>query len=174
MKGMSFMDSNTVTIRPISIDDFEEVLKWSTDDAFCIANEWELHRDPREVYDWWKHCVELNTTDFIRFGIEWNDRLIGYADLANIQDNVGELGIAIGDSTLWGKGIGSLAANQFMAYVSTEYSITVFHAETHETNLRSQKMLEKLGFQEVSRIGFEDYKGIKTQLIQYQLMMASA
>jgi [ribosomal protein S5]-alanine N-acetyltransferase len=40
-------------------------------------------------------------------GIDLEERLVGYADLACIKDNTAELGIAIGESTLWGKGIGA-------------------------------------------------------------------
>ncbi|WP_231495835.1 GNAT family N-acetyltransferase [Paucisalibacillus sp. EB02] len=167
------MDSNAVIIRPLSIDDFEEVLNWSKNDAFCIANDWELNRNSDELYDWWQRCVNHNTSDFIRLGIEWRNRLIGYADLANIKGNTAEFGVAIGESTLWGRGLGFHAANQFLDYVAMKYKISIVNAETHVTNLRSKGMLEKLGFQEISRIGFEKYKGVETQLIQYQLILSS-
>jgi len=47
--------------------------------------------------------------------------------------------------------------------------ITTFKAETHEANVRTRKMLEKIGFKEISRIGCEDYQGKNNQLIQYSL-----
>jgi [ribosomal protein S5]-alanine N-acetyltransferase len=166
-------DKNLIVIRPISIDDFEEVLHWSRDVNFCLANDWQLNRDPKELYDWWLRCVENQATDFIRLGIEWNNRLIGYADLANMEENTAELGIAIGNSKLWGKGIGSLAATQMIKFAFVTFNISSLHAETHETNLRSRNMLEKLGFQEISRIGTESYQGEDTQLIQYRLTLVS-
>ncbi len=111
-----------------------------------------------------------NTTeDFIRMGIEFNQKLIGYADLACIKDNSAELGIAIGDSTLWGKGLGYHSAISMIQYASKNLGITVFNAETHLSNIRSRKMLEKIGFKEVSRIGSEEYLGMENQLIQYRL-----
>ncbi|QFT87982.1 Acetyltransferase (GNAT) family protein [Bacillus sp. THAF10] len=101
-------------------------------------------------------------------GIEYNSRLIGYADLANIKDNTAEIGIAIGESKLWGSGIGTKSLEQFMDYAKEILGIYVFEAETHEENIRSKKMLNKLGFVEVSRIGREMYKGSEGQLIQYR------
>ncbi|TDM16652.1 hypothetical protein [Macrococcoides canis] len=51
--------------------------------------------------------------DFIRLGIELDDKLIGYADLAYIKGNSAELGIAIGESKLWGRGIGFYSSPQY-------------------------------------------------------------
>ncbi|GGA70095.1 GNAT family N-acetyltransferase [Ornithinibacillus halotolerans] len=164
------MNDFSIHFRPISVDDFTEVLKWSRDQAFCLANDWELDRDREELYDWWLRCVKLNETNFKRIGIECNSRLIGYADLANINETSAEIGIAIGESTLWGKGIGTYALQHFINYASNLFYISTFHAETHETNLRSRKMLEKVGFKEISSVGTELYNGEVTQLIQYQLL----
>jgi ribosomal-protein-alanine N-acetyltransferase len=120
---------------------------------------------------WWQHCVNNISEDFIRLGIELENRLIGYADLACIKGNTAELGIAIGESSLWGKGIGFNASICMMDYASKHLGITVYNAETHETNFRSRKMLEKIGFKEVSRIGSEEYLGTESQLIQYRISL---
>jgi len=53
-------------------------------------------------------------------------------------------------------------------YGFNKFGITTFHAETHESNIRSRKMLVNIGFEEVSRIGSEEYLGKIDQLIQYQ------
>jgi [ribosomal protein S5]-alanine N-acetyltransferase len=88
--------------------------------------------------------------------------------LASIKDFSAEFGIAIGESKLWGKGIGFRATKMMLEYSKTEFGITVFHAETHDHNFRSRKMLEKIGFKEISRIGFEKYMGTECCLIQYR------
>ena len=161
--------SHCIKIRPITIEDYETVLKWSKDDAFCTANGWDINRNPKELYRWWLNCVNLESDDFIRMGIEFKEKLIGYADLACMKDNSTEIGIAIGESKLWGKGIGSNSVMLMMEYASREFEITTFKAETHEENIRSRKMLEKIGFKEVSRFGSEEYLGMTSQLIQYCL-----
>ena len=153
------------------MNDFEHVLKWSQDEVFCNANQWELHRDPEELYKWWFKCVTNTTKNFVRMGIELDGILIGYTDLANIHVNEAELGIAIGESTLWGQGIGVKAVLCTLQFASTQLGLTTFKAETHETNIRSRRMLEKIGFEEMSRIGFEEYLGDSSPLIQYRFVI---
>lgn len=125
---MNLKDSNlqNIKLRPLSINDFEYVLKWSKDDTFCSANGWEKNRNEQELYRWWQHFVNNLSEDFIRLGIEFENRLIGYADLACIKGNEAELGIAIGDSSLWGKGIG-FNASMCMPDQSVRCNYTIFH-----------------------------------------------
>ncbi|RDU37999.1 N-acetyltransferase [Neobacillus piezotolerans] len=156
-----------VKLRPLTMDDFPGVLNWGKDKKFCLANGWELNRDEEELYNWWLRCVKNESGDFTRMGIEYDDRLIGYADLACLQGHTAELGIAIGESTLWGQGIGAKAARCMIEFGFEKLGITVFTAETHESNVRSGKMLEKLGFKEISRIGHEVYMEKETRLVQY-------
>ncbi|WP_262173800.1 GNAT family N-acetyltransferase [Saccharococcus sp. Marseille-Q5394] len=163
------MNKESISLRPLRIDDYEVVLNWSKDDLFCSANGWELNRNEEELYKWWIHCLNNQAEDFIRIGIEFNGKLIGYADLAHIEGHSAEIGIAIGESSLWGIGIGYHSTLSLMNYASTELGIIIFNAETHESNNRSRKMLHKLGFKEVSRIGNEEYMGEESQLIQYRM-----
>lgn len=163
-------NDNNINMRPLSMADYEQVLKWSKDEAFCHANQWEINRDPSEIYQWWLNCVNHTTENFVRMGITFKGMLIGYTDLANINNGTAELGIAIGESTLWGKGIGATAALRTLQFASTQLGLTTFEAETHETNIRSRRMLEKIGFEEISRIGFEEYLGVNSLLIQYRLI----
>jgi [ribosomal protein S5]-alanine N-acetyltransferase len=160
--------SKHLTLRPIVLEDFQNVLIWSQDEIFCEANGWESNRTTDELYNWWKKCVENRRTDFIRIGIELNDTLIGYGDLACMNGTEAEVGIAIGESSLWGHGIGQAATIKLTQY-GKSIGITTFLAETHETNIRARKMLERIGFEEISRHGNEVYKGIETTLLQYKL-----
>lgn len=168
---VEFNITQSIKIRPLIIDDYKTVINWSKDDSFCAANGWEKNRSDEELYQWWLRCVNHISEDFIRMGLEYNAKLIGYADLADIKDHTAEIGIAIGESALWGKGIGFNATKCLMNYASKKLGITIFNAETHETNLRSRKMLEKIGFKEISRNGSEEYLGTKSQLIQYRLSL---
>lgn len=164
---------DSIILRPVRGDDYTFVLKWSKDDRFCLANGWELNRDEIELRNWWLSIVNNTSEDFIRLGIEYNNSLIGYVDLASIKDDTAELGIAIGNSKLWGKGLGYVAACHMIHYAAKELSIINLKAETHEKNIRSIKMLEKLGFKEISRNGFEAYLETKNLLIQYKLNLSN-
>ncbi|WP_248508538.1 GNAT family N-acetyltransferase [Sporosarcina sp. NCCP-2222] len=158
-----------VSLRRLAMEDFETVTEWSRDELFCLANGWEINRQPEEMLSWWTRCVEGISEDFIRLGLEYEDQLIGYADLVIGKEESAELGIAIGNRMIWGKGIGVLASQLMMEYAVKERGVRSFHAETHESNQRARRMLEKLNFQEVSRNGMDEYKGEVSRLLQFSL-----
>ncbi|WPP41822.1 GNAT family N-acetyltransferase [Paenibacillus hunanensis] len=136
---------------------------------FCLANGWGSYRSSDELYNWWLRCIHNEAENFVRLGIVYDDTLIGYADLASIQGEAAELGIAIGDSRLWGKGLGCRAAMCIIQYASKQLKIIHFYAETDRSNIRSQKMLKKIGFEEISRSDQEQADHLKQSLIQYEL-----
>ena len=145
---------NTIELRPIEMKDFHEVFQWSKDEQFCLLNDWKINREEKELYEWWKRCCEFQqSSSFRRFGIEHVGKLIGYADLADIKGKSAEVGVAIGDSTVWGKGIGSHVLKELMDYGREFLAIEEFYAETKATNLRYRNMLEKLGFFQTDKKG---------------------
>ena len=146
-------------------------MDWSRDEHFCEANGWQKNRDHMELFKWWERCVANQQKEMIRLGIEYKNRLIGYADLSEIKNNSAEIGIAIGNSTLWNVGIGTQMIKKLMNYANEQFGITTFYGETHETNHRSRKMLKKVGFTEESRIGTELYIGKEVKLVQYKLFL---
>lgn len=160
-----------IQLRPLRLKDFSRVVEWSRDMEFCFANSWELSREEEELYQWWAACVNGRMDHFLRIGIEFEGRLIGYADLADIRYGTAEFGIAIGETALWGKGVGPAAAKKLFSYAKETLGITKIWAETHRTNGRSRKMLQKLGFQEISRNGTDIYYGVETALIQYHKLL---
>ncbi|MDG5472480.1 GNAT family N-acetyltransferase [Jeotgalibacillus sp. ET6] len=118
--------SHGIKLRPINIQDYEAVLKWSKDPSFCSANGWEQNQPSERLYTWWSNCVNNAEKDFFRKGKELNGELIGYADLASIKDHTAELGIAVGESRLWGKGIGYHSALCMLKYGAEKVGISTF------------------------------------------------
>lgn len=154
---MEYVSQDSLTLRPLKLDDFPQVLLWNQDPLFCEVNEWPLNRDKVLLHNWWKQCVETNKSDFHRIGIEWNNRLIGYVDFADMTEHSAELGIAIGDSSLWQKGLGSAALTQALEFGKTEFKIHNYIAETHVSNTRAQNMLIRLGFHKTLEEISNDY-----------------
>lgn len=60
---------SSIILRPIRIEDYNYVLNWSRDEAFCLANDWEINRNEKDVYAWWVHCVTTDFKNFNRIGI---------------------------------------------------------------------------------------------------------
>ena len=160
-----------IQLRALRLNDFGRVVQWSRDVEFCLANGWQPSIEEEELYQWWANCVNGKTENFLRVGIEQEGLLIGYVDLADIRYGTAELGIAIGEKSFWGKGIGTAAATKLLSYAKETLGITKVFAETHKTNIRSRKMLQKLGFQEISRHGTDFYCGEETPLIQFHKLL---
>lgn len=137
-------------LRPLEINDFSHVLSWSRDPLFCEANGWAIHQDVTRLYEWWTRCVNQDIPHFQRIGIEWGQRLIGYVDLADIQNGTAEVGIAIGDSSLWQRGLGAAALEKALHYGQHNHDIKIFTAETSISNKRAVKMLMRAGFRKTN------------------------
>ncbi|MEK4079823.1 GNAT family N-acetyltransferase [Solibacillus sp. FSL K6-1126] len=163
------INRNEIYLRKLKLEDFNAVVDWSRDDRFCEANGWQKNRDHLELFKWWERCVTNQQKDMIRLGIEYKNRLIGYADLAEFKNNSAEIGIAIGDSNLWNNGIGTQMIKKLLNYANEQFGVTTFYGKTYETNHRSRKMMEKVGFTEESREGTELYIGKEVKLVQYKL-----
>lgn len=161
--------SGNISIRPIRQSDITYVLNWSEDQKFCSANGWKLNRDEEEIHKWWMLQINNNSAEYIREGIEFEKRLVGYVDITFIEKDTVELGSAIGESELWGKGIGTEAIHHTIENTSRELGITTFIAETHEKNNRSRRMLEKIGFKEIEE-HFKSYN----PMIKYELILQEA
>ncbi|WP_339198967.1 GNAT family protein [Solibacillus sp. FSL R5-0449] len=165
------INRNEIYFRKLKLEDFNAVVDWSRDEHFCEANGWQKNRDHMEVFKWWERCVANQQKDMIRLGIEYKNRLIGHADLTEINENCAEIGIAIGDSTLWNIGIGTRMIEELINYANEQFGITTFYGETHETNHRSRKLMKKIGFKEESRVGTDLYIGKEVKLVQYKLVL---
>lgn len=150
------------------MDDFEHVIDWSKDEAFCNANGWRYNTSREDLYKWWFSHVHSLSEKQIRLAIQYGGTCIGYCDLAHIENHTAELGIEIGESQHWGKGIGSLAAKSLMGYGTRKFGITTYYAEIDDSNHRSQNMLKTLGFEEMSRIEHNNTDNT-AQFIQYKL-----
>lgn len=69
--------ADKVHLRPLRLQDFSRVVGWSRDMEFCFANSWEPSRAEEELYQWWANCINGETADFLRIGIEFEERLVG-------------------------------------------------------------------------------------------------
>ena len=75
---------------------------------------------------------------------------------AHIRHGEAELGIAIGDSSRWGEGLGAAAAAAILRYAFEQLGLNQIRASTVETNVRSVGLLEKLGFRRVGTLSRRD------------------
>lgn len=164
------MAEPVVVLRPLTLDDLDSIVQWSRDDAFCRANGWNVERVPAEVRSHWTRLIEEPPENFVRLGVEVEGNLVGYADLADIRQGQAELGIAIGDSARWGTGLGTAAAVAMLRYGFEQVGLHEIRGTTHETNVRSIALLQKIGFRRVGTLSErEEYLGELGDVIEFAI-----
>ncbi len=153
-----------VKLRPLQLEDLETVVAWAKDSEFCLANDWSLELSQERIRTHWTGIITEVSDTLIRKGITFDGQLIGYADLGDINalEARASLGYAIGDSSLWGQGLGFLGARLMLELAFTKLKLERVTAEVNATNTRSLRVLEKLGFKlEGILRQHETYRGVR-------------
>ena len=128
-----------------------------------VAGLFEIHSDPTSMRYWdapmWKNDergramvakdVALTTADYLRLGIALatSGTLLGTCALWNIdtQSRRAEIGYILG-SRSWGQGYMHEALAALLEYAFTELNLNRIEADTDPRNVRSTRLLERLGF----------------------------
>ncbi len=161
---MVWLMPSNVKLRVLQLEDLDTVMRWVKDSEFCLANDWSLELSEERIRTHWTGIISESSDNLIRQGITLNSQLIGYADLADINTHEARasLGYAIGDSSLWGRGLGFLGAKLMLELAFTDLNLERLTAEVNAVNLRSLRVLEKLGFKlEGVLRQHETYRGVR-------------
>jgi [ribosomal protein S5]-alanine N-acetyltransferase len=153
-----------VKLRPLRLEDLNTVILWAKDREFCLANEWSLELSEARLMTHWTGIITESSETLIRKGITFDGQLIGYADLADINtfEARASLGYAIGNSSLWGKGLGFAGAKLMLGLAFESLKLERVTAEVNVANTRSLRVLEKLGFKlEGVLRQHETYRGMR-------------
>ncbi|MUG95688.1 GNAT family N-acetyltransferase [Scytonema sp. UIC 10036] len=131
-------------------DDNVHFAKWSENDEYLRFADNDPAR-PITPEDWTQFEASiLNSPNSFHFRLRTlaDDTLIGGVGLFQVQwtHGVGSLGIAIGDSTYWGKGYGTDALKLILGYAFRELNLYRVSSSTISYNVRSVKAHEKVGF----------------------------
>lgn len=165
--------SPKVRLRPMTDADSDAVVRWSQDREFCLANDWTLDLPPEKVRAWLEGILAELPERFLRLGIELDGRLVGYADLADIQDRVGraEFGIALGERGVWGQGVGTAAGRAMLRHGFHTLGLTRVTAQVHAPNARSLSLMRRLGFRQEGVLRrHEVYRGGVVDVVQFGLL----
>jgi [ribosomal protein S5]-alanine N-acetyltransferase len=153
-----------VKLRALQLEDLETVMIWAKDTEFCLANDWALEIPMERLIKHWTGIITESTDNLIRKGITLNSQLIGYADLADINafEARASLGYAIGNSSLWGQGLGFAGTKLMLEFAFESLKLERVTSEVNAANTRSLRVLEKLGFKlEGVLRQHETYRGVR-------------
>ncbi|MBX3499870.1 MAG: GNAT family N-acetyltransferase [Alphaproteobacteria bacterium] len=92
-----------------------------------------------------EHAVEWRAGTAYRFAVVVDGRVIGCADVDEIQDGCGELGYWL-ERDYWGRGLASEAAAAVLAFATGTLGLRRLQAGHAADNPASGRILERLGF----------------------------
>lgn len=159
-----------VQLRPLRMSDLPAVLKWSRDHQFCRANEWDVDLPADRIQRWLDRSVTGEPSDLVRFGVELDQTLVGYVDLANVSSTSAEFGIAVGDSSRWGQGIGTAAGRALLDHAFDTLRLRRINAVVSAANSRSLRLMTRLGFIRSSQVpAAEPVHGVSLPELTFEL-----
>jgi RimJ/RimL family protein N-acetyltransferase len=140
---------NGVTLRPLELDDIDLMYQWEANIELDILSGWTPKRSLVAFRQKFEKRITEPEDDRYTFGIQFEERLVGYVELVMIDhfEQRAFISILIGEKQLWGRGIGSTALRILLDYAFTIQAMEKICAEVYGLNTRSQRLMEHVGFQ---------------------------
>ncbi len=156
---MIYYNDNEITIRDIYRSDITALFSWWIDKSL---DEFDPRPFPVDSESLIKECnlycnvfekevmndkAELNKYKYFIIA-DKEDRPLGFVNIFSLSEegNSAELGIKIGDRTIWRKGIATKSLNAVLEHLFSEENFTRIHIETEESNIPSLRLFESLDF----------------------------
>ena len=135
-----------VTIRPITYNDTDNIVRWRNND---FVNKRFLYRaqfTPESHNNWMKNMVE--TKRVYQFIISCDGKDVGsiYLRDVDMQNKKAEYGVFIGEKDYLGKGVGPAATKLILDFAFTELKLHKVFLRVLSDNTGAVKSYEKSGF----------------------------
>ncbi len=140
-----------VRLRELSLDDVEDRYQWSLDEEVTRHLNMPSKYPPfsrEETKQWIENCIN-RTNGYEQKAITSRDGIhIGWIDLKNIDrlNKHAELGIAIGNKSYWGKGYGTAAMREMLAYGFKELGLNKIWLRVEVDNENAIKSYKQIGY----------------------------
>ncbi|MGW6279293.1 GNAT family N-acetyltransferase [Kribbella sp. NPDC055071] len=161
-----------VSLRPLEPLDAEVIAGWAEDLDFCREADWVqglTFFERRQVH---RRVIESPPSDLIRLGAVQGGALVGYVDLHGDEPGRREIGFVIGERDRWGGGMGRGAATAGLDYGFDKLGLREIWAEALDSNQRSVRLLQRLGFLETGRGDEALFLGRPTYYRQFAMTAA--
>ena len=166
---------NNVTLRYLEFKDIDTLYSWETDIELALWSGWTIPR----IYAAFRHKYEQRLTepekDLEMLGIEFEGQLVGSVQLYDIDEyeRRAEVGIQVGEKSLWGRGIASTALRIILDYAFTVRNLERVCAEVYAFNQRSLRLMERVGFQKEGILRqHEIHNGVRQDMHFYGMLKA--
>lgn len=141
-----------VYLSPINIEDAEKYTEWLNDLEITINlsmahNTYTLDQE--------KEALRSLSAEGYNFAIvnQEDDQLLGNCGLMNVDliNQIGEVGIFIGNKNFWNKGYGTEAMQLLLDYAFNLLNLNNIELKVYAFNRRAIKCYKKCGFKEIGR-----------------------
>lgn len=140
---------DNVTLRYLEFDDIDTLYRWETDIELAIWAGWTPPLSRAAFRHKYEQRITEPEKDLVMLGIEFEGQLVGYVQLALIEDDErrAAAGVLVGEKSMWGRGIASTALRILLDYAFTVRNLERVYAEVYGFNQRSLRLMEHIGFQ---------------------------
>ncbi|MBO4310608.1 MAG: GNAT family N-acetyltransferase [Lachnospiraceae bacterium] len=138
--------TDIVTIRPITYDDTEDIIRWRNSD-YVRSRFIDQRLFTKESHEYWlKNFVETKKVD--QFIIMLDRKSVGSVYLRDIDydKKEAEFGIFIGEESARGKGVGTKSAGLILKHAFEVLNLDKVFLRVYEDNAGAVKSYEKAGF----------------------------
>lgn len=139
---------SNVRIRPLEKNDAYTSVKWRNIPELWIHTKFKAVREIgiEDELTWIEKVI--NDPQSARFAIVADSVYVGNIYITNIERDVGEYHIFIGDKDYWGKGIAREASIQIINYGKDVLGLKTLKLEVRSENAAAYHLYETLGFRE--------------------------
>lgn len=142
------MQRELITLKPIAFEDLTLLSKWNFDPEVSLFFPERPEYNEHEQMRWMER--NLQAPDKRKYMILHRDfqqaiGTIGFMKIDALNRNA-ELGITIGEKTLWGSGVALPALYELLNIGFNELNLHLVYAHVFENNLRANRFFDKAGF----------------------------
>jgi RimJ/RimL family protein N-acetyltransferase len=134
-----------VTLRDLTNMDLETVVRWRNDPE---VNRYLADRiKTREETQVWFRRIKDDPRNMLK-AILYDECMVGYVIVENVgeQNRKCEVGIIIGETSFWGRGIGRIAIKRVLSYCFRDLRLHRVLAVIASGNERSELLFKRLDF----------------------------
>lgn len=140
-----------VSIRPITLDDTKNIVKWRNSD-FVLINFIDQTLISEESHiNYFNKYVKTGIVHQFIIKVDGNDIGSTFLRDVNLEDRSAEFGIFIGNANYLGKGVGKLALSLLMEYAFKTLKLKKVILRVLKRNERAIKSYRKSGFHLIDR-----------------------
>ena len=136
-----------VTLRPLDVNDVEDMVRWSLDVELNILSGWSGLSSIARMKDRFEKRIKEPPEDLVMMAIEVDGKPIGGIDFHHVdwEQQRGEIGLAI-EKPYWSKDYGKDAVVTFLQYLFLVRNIRKATAESYDFNQASISLFKSVGF----------------------------